>query len=94
MEDEGKEEGGRESGVVGWGEAKQKASQCAHVCQNYPLAIYPLVSPRNQCQRPDLTRQSPGILNVSLVVRMVMFFVLFGVGYASITCLKSEVFRK
>ena len=28
------------------GEAKEPASQCACVCQNYPLANYPSVSPR------------------------------------------------
>ena len=34
-------------GGVGWGGlAKEPASQCAHVCQNYPLANRPLVSPQ------------------------------------------------
>ena len=31
---------------VGWGQAKEPPSQCAHVCQNYLVANYPLVSPR------------------------------------------------
>ena len=30
----------------GWGQAMEPASPCARVCQNYPLANYPLVSPR------------------------------------------------
>ena len=30
---------------VGWEQAKEPASQCAHVCQSYPFANYPLVSP-------------------------------------------------
>ena len=30
---------------AGWGQAKEPASQFASVCQNYPLANYPLVSP-------------------------------------------------
>ena len=30
---------------MGWGPAHEPASQCARVCQNYPLANYPLVSP-------------------------------------------------
>ena len=29
---------------LGWGQAKEPTSQCARVCQNYPLANYPLVS--------------------------------------------------
>ena len=33
---------------VGWGPAKDSASQCARVSQNYPIANYPLVSPRSQ----------------------------------------------
>ena len=45
VENEGKGEGGGEGGV-GWGQAEEPASQCARVCQTYPLAIYPLVSPR------------------------------------------------
>ena len=36
---------GREVG--GQGQTKEPASQCARVCQNYPLAIYLLVSPRS-----------------------------------------------
>ena len=32
--------------VVGWGQPKELASQCTRVCQNYPLANYPLVYPR------------------------------------------------
>ena len=37
VENEGKREGGGE----GWGgPAKEPASQCARVCQNYPLANY------------------------------------------------------
>ena len=39
LENEGKGEGG--------GQAKEPASQCAHVCQNYPL-----VSPRNEDEIP------------------------------------------
>ena len=46
LEIEGKWGGHQEGGGVGWGQAKELASQCARVCQNYPLAIYPLVSPR------------------------------------------------
>ena len=38
---------------VGWGLAKEPASQCARVCRNYPLANYPVVSPR--CQECHLT---------------------------------------
>ena len=45
VEYEGKGEGVGRVGV-GWGQAKEPASQCARLCQNYPLAIYPLVSPR------------------------------------------------
>ena len=46
VENEEKGKGvGRVAGV-GWGQVKEPASQCARVCQNYPLAIYPLVSPR------------------------------------------------
>ena len=37
----GREGVGRVGG--GWGQAKEPASQCARVCQNYLLAIYPLV---------------------------------------------------
>ena len=37
---------GGEGRAVGWGPAKEAASQCARVCQNYPLANYPLVSPQ------------------------------------------------
>ena len=29
----------------GWGQAKEAASRCARVCQNYPLANYPSVLP-------------------------------------------------
>ena len=36
---------------VGWGQTKEPASQCARFCQNYPLAIYPLVSPRINSQK-------------------------------------------
>ena len=32
-------------GAVGWGLAKELASQARKLFQNYPLAIYPLVSP-------------------------------------------------
>ena len=46
VENKGKGEWGGGWGGVGWGPAKEPASQCARVCQNYPLAIYPLVSPR------------------------------------------------
>ena len=31
---------------MGWGQAKEPASQCTRVCQNCPLANYPLVSHR------------------------------------------------
>ena len=42
VENEGKGEGwGGVGGGVGWGQAKEPASPCARVCQNYPLAIYP-----------------------------------------------------
>ena len=34
----------REGGGEG-GQAKEPASQCARICQNYPLAIYPLSEP-------------------------------------------------
>ena len=33
------------NGGVGWALAKELASRCTLVCQNYPLANYPLVSP-------------------------------------------------
>ena len=46
-ENEGKGEGGGEEGWVGWGQAKEPASQCIRVCQNYPLAICLLVSHRS-----------------------------------------------
>ena len=41
-----REKGAKVVGRVGreGGAAKEPASQCARVCQNYPLAIYPLVS--------------------------------------------------
>ena len=48
LENEGQGEGGGEVEGAGWGQAKKPASQCARVCQNYPLAIYLLVSPRIQ----------------------------------------------
>ena len=44
LENKGKGEGEPGGWGVGWGPAKEPASQCARVCQNYPLAIYPLVS--------------------------------------------------
>ena len=49
MENEGRGEGVGEGGG-GVGQAKESASQGAHVCQNYPLAnhpsaSYPLVPP-------------------------------------------------
>ena len=34
-------------GGVGTGKGTVPASRCECVCQNYPLAIYPLVSPRS-----------------------------------------------
>ena len=40
VENEGKGKVGRVEGV-GWGQAKEPASQCARVCPNCPLAIYP-----------------------------------------------------
>ena len=43
-EKQGKQEGGGVRG--GWDGDRQRASQCARVCQNDPLANYPLVSPR------------------------------------------------
>ena len=49
MGNEGKGEGGGEELGVGWGQAKELASpaiQCARARQNYPLANFPLVSPR------------------------------------------------
>ena len=39
-------EKGKGWGGVGWGPAKEPASQCARVCGNYPVVNYPLVSPR------------------------------------------------
>ena len=39
-ENEGKGGGGGEGEGVGSGPAKEPASQCARVCQNYPLAIH------------------------------------------------------
>ena len=48
MEDEGKGEGGGKGGWWGGGLAKEPASQCARVCQNYPSVNYSLVSPRVQ----------------------------------------------
>ena len=48
MENEGKGEGCGKGGVVGWEEAKEPASQYARICQNYPLAIYPLVCSLNR----------------------------------------------
>ena len=42
VENEGKGEGSGEGGV-GWGQAKEPASQCTRVCQNYPLANYPII---------------------------------------------------
>ena len=44
---EGNREGSGEWRGVGWGQAKEPASRRARVCQNYPLAIYPLVSPQS-----------------------------------------------
>ena len=50
MENEGQGEGAGDGRGVGWEPAKEPAklpfSKCARVCQNYPLANYPLVSPR------------------------------------------------
>ena len=37
-----------EGAGAGWGQAQEPASQCARVCQNYPLAIYPVVSSRRK----------------------------------------------
>ena len=52
--------------VYGWGggrQAKEPASQCARVCQNYPPANYSLVSPRTsakqKCCRGRDSRPSP-----------------------------------
>ena len=47
VENEGKGEGRGEGGGWGVGLAKEPASQCACVCQNYSLANYPLLSPRS-----------------------------------------------
>ena len=41
VENEGKGELGGEGGGGGVGQAKEPASQCARVCQSYPLANYP-----------------------------------------------------
>ena len=41
----GKGEGGGDGGGAGWGQAKEPASQCARVCQDYLLAK---VSPRKK----------------------------------------------
>ena len=38
------ERGKRGRGRGGWGPAKEPASQCAHVCQNYPLVSRTLKS--------------------------------------------------
>ena len=46
VENKRKGKGGGEGGGVGWGQTKEQASRCAHVCQNYPLAVCPLVFPR------------------------------------------------
>ena len=41
-------EGVGRTGGVEWGQAQEPASQCARVCQNYPLGNYHLVSPRKK----------------------------------------------
>ena len=50
VENEGKGEGGGEGGD----RQKEAASQCARVCQNYPLANQPWVSPRSRRPRETL----------------------------------------
>ena len=55
MENERKRGRGWGGWAVGWGPAKELASQCARVCQNYPLAIYPLVSPDPRVRDAEMT---------------------------------------
>ena len=45
VENEGSVVGGGFGGEGGWEQAKELASQCARICQNYPLAIYLLFLP-------------------------------------------------
>ena len=49
---------------VGWGQAKEPASRCARVCQNYPLGKYSLDSPRNAIHYArsagEVSRELPG----------------------------------
>ena len=63
---------GRVGGGVG--PAKERASQCACVCQNYPLANCPLVSPRlattvvNYPKDPAALEIATGLVNYYAVV--------------------------
>ena len=55
------EKKGKGEGVgLGSGQAKEPASQCARVCENYPLANYPLVSPRQKKRQRSSIRQEKG----------------------------------
>ena len=56
VENEGKGEGGGEGGGVGSGQAKEPASQCERISQNYSLAIYPLVLSHKWPQGPQTTK--------------------------------------
>ena len=46
---------------MGWGPAKEPASPCARVCQNYLLANYPLVSPVQQATLTTHTLLTKGV---------------------------------
>ena len=75
VEYEGKGEGGGEGQRMGWGQAKELASQCAGVCQDYPLPNYPLVSSRNKiCSYNFRLRDCYSLYAVALALLILGFF--------------------
>ena len=62
MENEGQGERGGGGLGVGWELGKEPASQCARVCQNYPLANYPLAFSQSHSEGSAIL----GVLGVSL----------------------------
>ena len=54
---------------VGWWQAKEPASECASFCQNYPLANYPLATPPNLRNSPNLWIRFFCLLNNLCIVR-------------------------
>ena len=72
---------------MGWAQAKEPASQCARVCQNYPLANYQNADTKTRKMRmTGFNVQGPlnggvsngGASRSGLVLPFLSFFVLFG----------------